>query len=522
MSWPLHWSEVEVLDSNSEALGVSQWELMQSAAEQLAEQAKKMLPEGGSVLILCGPGNNGGDGYLAATNLVDSSLAGSRKYDVTILASHESQKESSEISIRAREWAIASDVHITSWYSNFVDSSGCASNSRTISAFHPELVIDCLLGSGAGGSGSELRGNISEIVLWMKEQHWYPRSKKLACDIPTGFGSTNCLTADSTLTFYSIKLGMVDEKGVPKPEVGKLIVASLPWPDETINPGPGDLKRYVPLKQDAIKGDRGRLLIIGGGPYHGAPILSAMGALRVGCDLVHVAMPSLASQRVEWPVDVIPEEIPDVGLFSTLSLDVIENRMTSGRGVQAILIGPGLGKIESTKSAVKCVLGLCIKYDVPVVVDADAISALPKDAWPLGLKGVVTPHEKELGSWLVRKSKEELITSIINENNWSADLESSENFCLIKTGYVDQITGLHNREVSLEGGNPRMSVGGTGDVLAGIIAGLLASGIKPWPATRIGSYLLRKAGVLAGDELGPGMLAKDVPIFVSKVLSKLI
>ena len=66
---------------------------------------------------------------------------------------------------------------------------------------------------------------------------------------------------------------------------------------------------------------------------------------------------------------------------------------------------------------------------------------------------------------MVRKSKEELITSIINENNWSADLESSENFCLIKTGYVDQITGLHNREVSLEGGNPRMSVGGTGDVL---------------------------------------------------------
>ena len=95
-----------------------------------------------------------GDGYLAAANLVDSSLSGSRKYDVTILASHESQKESSDISTRAREWAIASDVHITSWYSNFVDSSGCASSSRKNSAFHPELVIDCLLGSGAGGSGS--------------------------------------------------------------------------------------------------------------------------------------------------------------------------------------------------------------------------------------------------------------------------------------------------------------------------------------------------------------------------------
>ena len=110
MSWPLHWSEVEVLDSNSEALGVSQWELMQSAAEQLSEQAKKMLPGGGSVLILCGPGNNGGDGYLAAANLVDSSLSSSSKYDVTILASHESQKESSEISTRARA---VSNTHLT-------------------------------------------------------------------------------------------------------------------------------------------------------------------------------------------------------------------------------------------------------------------------------------------------------------------------------------------------------------------------------------------------------------------------
>ena len=88
--------------------------------------------------------------------------------------------------------------------------------------------------------------------------------------------------------------------------------------------------------------------------------------------------------------------------------------------------------------------------------------------------------------------------------------------------YVDELFGLHNRHVKLSGGNPRMSVGGTGDVLAGITAGLLASGVKPWPATRIGAYLLRVAGEEAGKEFGPGLLAKDVPIFVSKVLANLI
>ena len=522
MTWALHWSEVAVLDSNSEALGVSQWELMQSAAEQLAEQVKKMLPRGGSVLFLCGPGNNGGDGYLAAANLIDESMSESVKYDVCVLASHESQKESSEISIRAREWAIASGVHITSWYSNFVDSSGCAPNSRTISAFHPELIVDALLGSGVGSFGAELRGNIDEIVSWLIEQHWYPKCMKLACDIPTGIGTNSCLVADSTITFHAPKLEMMDNKAKPRSEIGELIVAPLPWPEESLKPGPGDLKRYTPLDPHAVKGDRGRLLIVGGGPYHGAPILSALGALRIGCDLVHVAMPSLAAQRVEWPVDVICEEIPDVGLLSLVSLDAIEERMTSGRGIQALLIGPGLGKVESTKSAVECILGLCIKYKIPVVIDADAISALPKDAWPLGLVGVVTPHAKELASWLITKNTDQLIESIVNENGWFANSSKSENFCLIKTGYVDELTGLHNRKVSLEGGNPRMSVGGTGDVLAGIIAGLLASGVKPWPAARIGSYLLRVAGEDAGKELGPGMLAKDVPIYVSKLISKLI
>ena len=522
MSWNLHWSEVGILDSNSEALGVSTWQLMQEAAEHLANQARKMLPEGGSVLILCGPGNNGGDGFLAAANLFENSFTESEKYDVCILASHETQKESSQNSIRAREWAIASGVHITPWYSGFVDSSGCASNSRTIGTFYPELIIDCLLGSGAGSSSSELRGNVSEMVDWLKEQYWYSRCLTLACDIPTGIGTEKCIIANSTITYHSIKLGMTDSKGVAIEEVGDIIIAPLSFPEGVLNPGPGDLKRFKPLEKNAIKGDRGRLLIIGGGPYHGAPILSAMGALRVGCDLVHVAMPSLAAQRVEWPVDVICEEIPDLGLLSISSIAAIEKRMNSGRGIQALLIGPGLGKVESTKSAVECVLGLCIKYDVPVVVDADAISALPKDAWPLGLKGVVTPHEKELESWLIHKSKDQLVESIINENKWLSNSESSENFCIIKTGFVDELTGLHNREVIVEGGNPRMSVGGTGDVLAGIIGGLLASGVPPWPSARIGTFLMRIAGVDAGEELGPGMLAKDVPFFVSKALSKLI
>ena len=151
-----------------------------------------------------------------------------------------------------------------------------------------------------------------------------------------------------TLTFHAPKMGLLDEVGDIVNGVGGIKVASLPWPDETINPGIGDLLRFPALKDDAKKGDRGRVLIIGGGPYHGAPILSGMAAARMGTDLIHVAMPSSASARVSWPTELIPEKIPDEEIFSLNSVSTLEQRMKSGRGIQAIVIGPGLGDAEET------------------------------------------------------------------------------------------------------------------------------------------------------------------------------
>ena len=327
------------------------------------------------------------------------------------------------------------------------------------------------------------------------------RPQILACDMPTGCGSGLAFNAFRTVTFDSPKSNMVDAEGRLLPEVGDLFIAPLGLPDETLNPGPGDLLRYPKPVAEQVKGDRGRVLILGGGPYHGAPILAGMAAARMGVDLVHVAMPNDASKRAKWPSELIPEPMSDQEIITDIS-SIVE-RCQTGRGVQALVIGPGMGKHESSLEAVRQLIKLT--PDVPKVIDADAISALK--GWPVGLDGVVTPHSKELENWV---GSIDAIPDLL--------VGAEENRVVVATGSTDIIIGAAGRGGIVEGGNPRMAMGGTGDLLAGCIGGLLGLGLSPWGASRLATYLLRKAGEVAGEEIGPGLVAEDIPPYLSKAL----
>ena len=244
----------------------------------------------GRVLFLCGPGNNGGDGFVAACSEFLSGRS-------AVVASR--PNSNTDASSQARSIAEESPgVHV--WPSRPDGDWG--------------LVVDCLLGAGGGGPGSSLRGPISEMSDWARSLG----APVLACDIPTGLGGPDCLRASKTLTFHSTKSGMSQE------DCGEILVSDLPWPSEIQDCGPGDSQRYPSLEPGAKKGDRGRLLVIGGGPYHGAPILSGLAAARSGCDLVHVAMPKKAASRCEWPNSIIPEELPDADFLTMSSTASIE------------------------------------------------------------------------------------------------------------------------------------------------------------------------------------------------------
>ncbi len=457
--WELRWPEVAVLDCNAAALGIEEASLMDSAGKSLAATALEMTD--GAVLVLCGPGNNGGDGFVAARYLREWGV------EVSVLASHASAR--TDVCVwperPSGEWA---------------------------------LVVDCLLGAGASGPGYSLRGQIKDIAAWAAGLGL----PVLACDIPTGLGGPDALQADATITFHSMK------QGLGSPDSGDITVVPLPWPAEVEDCGPGDATRYPTLDASARKGDRGRLWVIGGGPYHGAPLLAGMAAARSGCDLVHVAMPSVAAGRAEWPTTLIPEELPDEDKLTGSSLEHIAIAFEA-RPPQALVIGPGLGRDEATMQAVSALFEQASQKGIPAVIDADAINALPEGAWPTGLQGVATPHAKEAERWLAGASPAEALADC-----------TGESVTIVVTGPEDTLTGPEGRFCRATGGHSRMAVGGTGDLLAGTIGGLLAQGMSAWPAARLGCALLREAGARAAQSTGPGLLAEDVPVEIARVLAE--
>ena len=457
--WELRWPEVAVLDGNAAALGIEEASLMDSAGKALAATALEMTD--GAVLVLCGPGNNGGDGFVAARYLREWGV------EVSVLASHASA---------------GTDV--------------CVWPERPSGEW--ALVVDCLLGAGASGPGYSLRGQIKDIAAWAAGLGL----PVLACDIPTGLGGPDALQADATITFHSMK------QGLGSPDSGDITVVPLPWPAEVEDCGPGDATRYPTLDASARKGDRGRLWVIGGGPYHGAPLLAGMAAARSGCDLVHVAMPSVAAGRAEWPTTLIPEELPDEDKLTGSSLEHIAIAFEA-RPPQALVIGPGLGRDEATMQAVSALLEQASQKGIPAVIDADAINALPEGAWPTGLQGVATPHAKEAERWLAGASPVEALADC-----------TGESVTIVVTGPEDTLTGPEGRFCRATGGHSRMAVGGTGDLLAGTIGGLLAQGMSAWPAARLGCALLREAGARAAQSTGPGLLAEDVPVEIARVLAE--
>ena len=500
----MHWTEVGVFDDNAAAFGIDISNLMEAAGQGLAAQAVRMLEASdrrrGPIWIICGPGNNGGDGFAAALGLVEEGV------DVRLLATHLIQRGSAAQDYRDR--CSAAGIPLSIW----------PEVKSTIGTGHPALVIDCLIGAGPGNAGSRLRGDVASVRNWLRESRGR-ESPVLACDMPTGLGGQDVIKATATVTFHAEKWALRDADGQIQPDVGEIHTANLPWSARVEDCGPGDARRHPPIRADARKGDRGRLLIVGGGPYHGAPILAGLAAERSGCDLIHVAMPSDAVERADWPLSLIPEPIGDTSHLTTLSVRAILDRVLNGRGCQAVLIGPGLGREDSTIDAVCEIIEKLVEANIPLIIDADAIRALPSHAWPNGMVGVVTPHATEMAHWLGASDPAEILQIRARRDGIDRVVED-ESCVIVRTGAEDELWSPGGRHCFATGGHARMSVGGTGDLLSGCIAGLIAQGMSPWAASRLGCALLRSAGASAALEFGPGLSASDVPAHIARTLAK--
>lgn len=446
--------ESRILDANSEAMGVSVDELMGNAGEALAEIVLSVAPEDAKILFVCGTGNNGGDGYAAA-RLIDGC-------HVVCTGEPKSPAARHYASILGKPVGNVDDVDF-SYY---------------------DLIVDCILGTGFSGKPREGVERVLESLNGCD-------ALLVSADIPSAFGTEYAIVPDATVTFHDMKEGMdVDNSGT-------IFIADIGIPDEAWGyVGPGDFLRYPIPETGSHKGRNGRLLIIGGGPYVGAPAMAAMGALRVGADLVTVATPSVSFVPV---ASMSPAYmVRDLGgkIFNADSFANLPDRGT----YDAVLIGPGIGKDPDTFSAVREFIRKC---KVPVVVDADGIDALAGSDIKAA---VVTPHAREMERLHGKGPK-------------AADeyAKKTGGVVLLK-GPVDYVTDGEKHRKN-DTGNAAMTVGGTGDVLAGVVAGLLSKGMSPFDAACLAAYVVGYAGDLAFGSLSYGLTAPDVADAVAMVLS---
>lgn len=275
---------------------------------------------------------------------------------------------------------------------------------------------------------------------------------------------------------------------------------------------PKTIKECYPKKQEwSHKGDFGRLLVIGGSrTYSGAPALSALAAMRMGTDLVHVCAPERAA-------NIIASSSPDL-IAEPIRAEYFSRRhakflIEKAKSFDAVVIGGGLGKRPDTAAFVRSFLSLLKK---PCVVDADAIAAV---SGTRAIKGsfVLTPHAGEF--------------SLLSGSAPSKDLKAREqetrklagqlNTTVLLKGMVDVISDgketLLNRT-----GNPWMTKGGTGDILAGVCGGFLAMGNPPFRAACAGAFLTGLAGDLAEREIGPGLISSDIVAMIPRALRPML
>jgi len=486
--------EMAAIECNAEYLGVSRLLMMENAGRAVATEILRRHRGSPSVVIFAGLGGNGGDGFVAARHLAR------RAASVHLVVVGDPAAIRNEAA--ASNWRLIQRMrHSIRTY--------ILRDASDLPPVRGSVIVDALLGTGAKGAP---RPPIPRILQVMNEM----QGMKVSVDIPTGIHpdtgeptTEHPFKADITVTFHRPKLGLVRNKE----HVGRLIVANIGIPPEAeLYVGPGDVIRAVqPRPPYTHKGDFGRLLIVGGSRrYVGAPILASLGALRSGVDLVYLAAPPhvLSAATSQIP-DILPVSLEGEALGME-DLPVVEETLTR---VEAVLVGPGLGDRADTLDAAARVLKMAGKYQKPAIIDADALKVVTRVA-KLGATTIITPHAGEFHRIAGHEVEEALGTRARQVHELAKMLKC---IVLLK-GPVDVIAAP--TEVRLNWtGTPAMSVGGSGDVLAGLIAGLRAQGVASFLAACAGSFINGAAGLLAYQEKGTGLIASDLASYIPRILA---
>ena len=486
-------AEMRAIELNAEYLGVSTPQLMESAGRSVALEVASRVAAPSRIIVYCGTGRNGGDGMVAARHLA------SLGYNVSLV-------------LVGRESDITDNVVEANWrpvkqMTNSIQSRSVP-DSSLVRAEEGEVVVDALLGIGVKG---QLRPPILQAVQAINESKGF----KVAVDIPTGIDADTgdvcgeAVKADLTVTFHREKTGLSKAKKY----LGELKVVSLGFPPEAeFLTGPGDVSLVTKERPpESHKGDFGKLLVVGGSEiYTGAPAYVALAALRTGVDLVYVAAPEKAATIVSsFSPNLITIKLKGLHLSSG-SLSELEPWLAR---ITGLAIGPGLGTHSDTIAAVGALLHRVEELKLPVLLDADALKALSGTRQKISTPAVLTPHLGEFKIVTGREISSDLETRQAEVQTLAHDLSCT---VLLKS-HTDIISDGHRCKLNRTG-NPGMTVGGTGDVLSGIVSALLCQGHDPFLTACAGAFINGAAGDFVYLEKGYHMAATDLIEKIPKVM----
>ncbi len=498
--------EMRAMERAAIAAGSSEAQLMEEAGLASAQEAWMLLGtlEGRRIVVLAGPGNNGGDGLVAARHLHDWGA------EVTVVAPRPREDDDNLAELTARAITVV---------------QGEEGRAELAQMGEADLVVDALLGVGKGRPIAAEEPLGEALVALAAARAGATPPKLIAIDLPTGLdadgGGVDPLTvaADVTVTFGLPKVGMYQAMG--SGVVGRVQVVDIGIPAEAMEAASLELitsrwtREALPSRpEDANKGTFGRVLVVGGcSRYRGAPLLAATAAYRAGAGLVSIACPepviaSIASAAGAAETTWLPQEAgEDGGLRGEAAIALRGEWRAFTTGV----VGPGLGHTGETQALVWALLP-DVEEDLAgrVVIDADALNALAAledgaERTPAG--AILTPHPGEMARLLATSVEE------VQSNRVGAAREAAGRY-----GCTVVLKGAHTVVADSAGqarispfANPLLATAGSGDVLAGMIAGYLAQGLEGFDAASLGVYLHAAVGeALRADYGESGLLAGEI------------
>ncbi len=454
-----------------ETLGVPAEVLMECAGLELARRAARLRPGRGTIAVFVGPGNNGGDGWVAARHLHHWGLP-----VVVVAVSDPPLGEDSPAAANRRR---ARRVGV---------------REETLATCPPATVfVDALLGTGVN---RPLEGAIADAVGWLNRRS--QEAVVLAADLPTGVDAdtgavrSEAVRADETLAFGAPKIGLTWPPG--RDHCGRISVAGIGIPREISSLPPaarmltarGAADRVPDRMAASHKGTFGHVLVVAGSPgMSGAAALAADGALRVGAGRITVGCPEPIHAVLEMKcTEAMTVGLPatDLGGFSRDSLPELR-KLAEARDV--LVVGPGIARATDAGDVVRAILREIAR---PVVVDADAlyaVAAAPDLCQGRESPTVITPHPGEAAHLLGIDAAE------VNRDRRAAAEELATRFgaTAVLKGAGTVIADPAGEVWINPTGGPALATGGTGDVLAGAVGGLLAQGCDAVTAAALAAYL---------------------------------